>query len=60
MIVTIGKIASADGQSAVLWPVVSILFVVVCIMFIPMAFLRVLIAGILTFVALTVYKMVKK
>jgi len=60
MVVTMIKIADADGQSAILWGSAAFVISVLCFMFIPFLFIRVLIAAVLTFAAMTAYKMVKK
>jgi hypothetical protein len=54
-VVAMGKIASADNQSPILWGSVTLLFVIGC-MFIPMPFLRVGLAFILAFVAMIGFK----
>ncbi len=59
MIVAMAKIASADDLSPILWGVVAFVFCFLC-MFIPFPFARILIAAVLTFAAMTVYKMAKK
>jgi hypothetical protein len=60
MIITMVKIADADGQSGIFWGTVALLFTVLCFMFFLFAFVRILLAAILTFAAMTVYKMVRK
>jgi hypothetical protein len=54
-IVAMGKIASADNQSPIIWGSVTLLLVIGC-MFIPMPFLRVGVAFVLAFVAMIGFK----
>lgn len=56
VVVAIAKIAAADDQSAVMWGVIA---VVICglSLLIPLPFLRILLAGIVTFCAMIGYKM---
>ncbi len=56
-IVTIARIASADDQSPILWGAAAFFLIGLCIVFVPLAYGRVLLGGILTFVGMTAYKM---
>ena len=52
------KIASADGQSGLLWGLVTFGLIVACMMLVPLPFLRVGLAGVLALVAMFGYKVV--
>jgi hypothetical protein len=52
------KIASADDQSGILWGVLTFVILLGCGMLIPWPFVRVLIAGAVTFVAMIAWKAV--
>jgi hypothetical protein len=56
--VAIGKIASADNKSGFLWGMVA-LGICILSMAIPLPFVRLLIAGVVTFVLMTVVNMVR-
>ena len=58
-IVAMVKIASADDQSPLLWGLVTFLVVTACVVFIPLAFIRVGIAFVVSLAAMIVYKIVK-
>jgi hypothetical protein len=57
-IVAVVKIASADGQSGLLWGSVMFVLLVACIALIPLPMLRIGIAGVLAFIAMFAYKVV--
>jgi hypothetical protein len=57
-VVAIVKIASADDQSPWLWGSVTFGLCILCIMFIPLPFLRVGAAFVLAFVGMIAYKVV--
>jgi hypothetical protein len=57
-IVAMVKIAYADDQSRLLWGAVTFGLIILCIGLIPLPFLRVGIAFILAFVAMTAYKVI--
>jgi hypothetical protein len=50
-----GKVADADGRSALVWALITLGFCLASIV-IPLPFLRILIAGMLSFIALMVVK----
>jgi hypothetical protein len=50
------KIASADGQNAALWGLVTFVLVAACVVLIPLPMLRVGIGAILAFLAMFAYK----
>jgi hypothetical protein len=54
-VVAMGKIASADNQSPILWGSLTLLLVIGC-MFIPLPFLRVGLAFVVAFVAMIGFK----
>ena len=56
--IAIGKIASADGKSGFLWGMVALLLCFLS-MAIPLPFLRLGIAGVATFVLMTVVNMLR-
>ena len=60
LVVTMSRIADADGQSPLLWGMVALAVSFLCYFFIPLPFGRMLLAGVITFVAMTAYKMAKK
>jgi hypothetical protein len=55
--IIMGRIAYADDQSQLMWVVITF---GICLgsLFIPLPFLRILIAGVVSFVLMIVYKMV--
>ena len=55
-IVAVVKIASADGQNAALWGVVTFLCVAACVALIPLPMLRVGIGAVIAFIAMFAYK----
>jgi len=57
-VVAMVKIADAENQSMILWGVVTLLLVVACSVFIPFPFLGPLAGFILSFGAMTTYKIV--
>lgn len=54
------KIADADDQKPWLWAGVTLLLCIVSILFVPLPFLRLLIAGVVAFVLMIGYKVVTK
>ena len=56
MVGAIVKIASADDQSPLAWGGVALLLGIACCMIVPFPFIRVLLAGMLTFGAMIGYK----
>jgi succinate-acetate transporter protein len=54
-VIAMAKVADADGRSGLVWGIITVFIVVGCF-FIPLPFLRVLIALIIAFVALMVRK----
>ncbi len=59
MCVTMGKIASADDQSGVVWGFITFAFCLIA-MLIPLPFIRLGIAGVGAFATLMAYKMIGK
>ena len=57
VVVAMVRIASADGQSARLWGLITFLLVLASL-FLPLPFIRVGIAFVVAFVAMFVYKVV--
>ena len=60
LVITMSRIADADGQSPLVWGMVALLVSFLCYFMIPLPFGRMLLAGVITFVAMTAYKMAKK
>jgi hypothetical protein len=55
VVVAMVKIADIENQSSLIWGAVAVGMVVLCFM-IPMPFLRVVVAGVLSYVAMFIYK----
>ncbi len=55
LIVTMARVAVADSQSGVLWGCACLVITFLCFA-IPIPFARVLVAGVLTWVAMIAYK----
>lgn len=55
--VVMGKVASTENRSGLAWGFITLGLLVGCL-FIPLPFLRVLIAGVLSVVAMTLYKII--
>jgi hypothetical protein len=60
MVVTVARIAYADGESAVIWGAVALVLGFLCLRYIPIAYARILVAGVLTIGAMTAYKIATK
>lgn len=56
----IGRIASSDGQSGIIWGVVTAVLCLATTQFIPLPMLRLLIAAVAAFVLYIAYKVVLK
>jgi len=56
----IGKVASADGQSAIVWGGVTFLLGIAFVWLVPLPFLRMLAAGIAAFMLFIAYKVIAK
>ena len=54
------KIADSEGQSGIIWGGVTVLAEILTLMFVPLPFLRVLGAAVITFVGYVIYKVVAK
>jgi hypothetical protein len=52
------KIADADNQSSLLWGAATFGLIVLCSILIPLPFLRIGIAFVLAFIAMTAYKVI--
>jgi hypothetical protein len=58
VVVMMAKVANADDQSAVTWGGLTFLLCVASVLFVPLPFLRMLLAGAAVFALMIGYKMV--
>ena len=58
--VVMARVANADGLPPLLWGIVTAVFCAACILLIPYAFLRILIAATLAYAAMMVSKMITR
>jgi hypothetical protein len=58
MIVTMARIAIAEGLSGIVWGSIAILAALGCMYLLPLQFGRILVAGALTFGLMTGYKVI--
>jgi hypothetical protein len=58
MIITMARIAIAEGLSGIVWGAIAIVAALGCMYLLPLQFGRVLVAGVLTFALMTGYKVI--
>jgi hypothetical protein len=58
MVITMARIADADGQSTIIWGAIALVLGIACVQFVPLVYGRILLAGVLTFISMTAYKVI--
>jgi len=59
LVVTMGRIASADDESPWIWSSVALVLTLACVALIPIGYFRILVAGLVTFGAMITFKVIR-